>query len=124
MGAELRLQHNLCGDHVDNYHNTTIMPQKLASWAQELQSLRRSRGSLSRDSMNDNHAAKISILGPEAPIFAEITWIISSITRHITAKIGVLGPSGSNLCRDHVDYNRAKGVLGPGHNNHQQLHQY
>ena len=57
MSAELRLQHNLCRDHVDHYHNivwTTIMLQKLASWAQKLQSLRRSRGSLSRDTYCKN----------------------------------------------------------------------
>ncbi len=61
------------------------MSQKLVSWAQELQSLQRSRGLFSQDSMNNNYATKISILDPGAPIFAEIIWII--ITRHILQKL-------------------------------------
>ena len=47
------------------------MLQKLASWAQRLQSLRRSR-----ELLYAGHVAKIGVSGQAAPIFAEITWII------------------------------------------------
>jgi hypothetical protein len=80
----------------------TIILQKLASWAQQLQSLQQSRellytgheqqscckiwhlepshSNLCEDHMDyymlvmdDNHVGKIGILDPAAPIFAEIT---------------------------------------------------
>jgi len=62
-------------------------------------------------SCDNNHVAKIGVLGPAAPIFAEITWIIIGWSCHERQKCHknwCSGPSGSNLYRNHVDHYHQK----------------
>ena len=72
------------------------MLQKLASWAQRHQSLRRSRELYYMLVTDNNLVAKIGTLGPVAPIFAEMTYttICSSCDDNYVAKIGLLAPAG------------------------------